>query len=238
MSRFVLVHGAFAGAWCWEPLIPALEAAGHEVRAFDLPGSGEDRTPPEEVTLDRYAERICEVLAEGDEPAVLVGHSMGGMAITQAAGRCPERIAALAYVCAFLPGEGKSLQDMAGLPEGADDQIQANMVVEPPYAKLSPEGARAAVYGVTDEEQTTWALAHYRDQLIAPFGGAASRGDGFDAIPKTYVVCTQDNSIPLALQRRMLREAGVTDVHELDSDHSPFLCRTAELAEILNGIAG
>ncbi len=127
MARIVLVHGAFAGAWCWEPVLPGLRAAGHEVEAIDLPGSGEDPTPVSEVSLDAYAERVCGVLARG-RPAVLVGHSMGGMVVTQAAARCPEHVAALVYVAAFLPGDGQSLMDLVSLPEAADDQVQANLV--------------------------------------------------------------------------------------------------------------
>src|SRR3954451_23230646 len=98
MARYVLVHGAFGGAWCWEPVEPGLEAAGHRVESFDLPGSGDDETPVADVTLDGYADRICGGLASDPEPAVLVGHSMGGMAVTHAAGRSPEHIAALVYV--------------------------------------------------------------------------------------------------------------------------------------------
>src|SRR3954469_12109915 len=131
MARFLLVHGAFGGAWCWEPAVAPLRAAGHTVETIDLPGSGDDPTPPGEVTLDGYAARVCAALAEG-EPAVLVGHSMGGVAVTEAAVRCPERIAALAYVAAFAPGAGQSLQALTQLPEGADDQVQANLVGDPP----------------------------------------------------------------------------------------------------------
>ena len=135
MARIVLVHGAFAGAWCWEPVLPGLRAAGHEVEAIDLPGSGGDETPVEEVSLDAYANRVCAVLADG-RPAVLVGHSMGGMVITQAAARCPEHVAALVYLAAFLPADGQSLMELVALPEAADDQVQANLVVsgDPPVA--------------------------------------------------------------------------------------------------------
>src|SRR4051794_35894948 len=102
MARIVMVHGAFAGAWCWEPVLDGLRAAGHEPETLDLPGSGADMTPVAEVTLDAYAARVCEQLAAGP-PAVLAGHSMGGMAVTQAAARCPERVISLIYVAAFLP---------------------------------------------------------------------------------------------------------------------------------------
>ena len=57
MARFVLVHGAFCGAWIWGPLLERLKAAGHTAVAFDLPGLGEDRTPISEVTLDSCAAR-------------------------------------------------------------------------------------------------------------------------------------------------------------------------------------
>ena len=86
MARIVLVHGAFSGAWAWEPVLPGLSAAGHQVQAIDLPGHGDDHTPTADVTLDAYADTVCSVLAEG-AAAVLVGHSMGGVVITQAAAR-------------------------------------------------------------------------------------------------------------------------------------------------------
>ena len=91
LARFVLVHGAFSGAWIWGPLTDHLKAAGHAVAAFDLPGLGDDKTPASEVTLDRCVARLCEVLAADSEPAIVVGNSMGGVIATQAAARCPER---------------------------------------------------------------------------------------------------------------------------------------------------
>ena len=152
--RFVLVHGAFGGAHVWERVIPGLQAAGHTVEAIDLPGSGEDRTPVAEVTLRRYAERVCEALAAGP-PAVLVGHSMGGMAITQAAALRPDLPTGLIYVAAFLPAEGESLIDLTHRPEAGEDQVQANLVVQgdPPVATLTPEGARLATCQLATDEQ-------------------------------------------------------------------------------------
>ena len=116
MARFVLVHGAWHGAWCFDALARDLAAAGHEVDTFDLPGHGSDATPHDEVTLDTYAQRVAEVIGQDGEPVVLVGHSMGGIVVTQAAELVPERIARLVYLTAFLPKDGESLQYLAGLP--------------------------------------------------------------------------------------------------------------------------
>jgi len=83
MARFVLVHGGFSGAWIWLPLMDSLRAAGHLVDAFDQPGMDDERTSRSEVSLDSYAGRVCEVVAANSEPAVVVGHSMGGIVAVQ-----------------------------------------------------------------------------------------------------------------------------------------------------------
>ena len=241
MSRVVLIHGAFAGAWSWERVVGPLAAAGHAVQAIDLPGSGSDQTPLSGVTLAAYAERIGEALAASDEPAMLVGHSMGGIAVTQAAAWYPERVAQLVYVCAFLPGEGDSLVGLTELPEGAGDLVQATMVVtgEPPVATMSREASRDAFFHRCDEATAAAALDRLRPQPLAPFVTPVSLGDaGVEALPtRSYVVCTDDRSLPPPLQRRMARERANGIVSELPTDHSPFFSATAELVGLLDRIA-
>ena len=109
MSTYLLSHGAWQGAWCWRKVIPLLEANGHTVLAPDLPGHGDDTTPPATVTLKSYADHICQIAGAQSEPVILVGHSMGGVAITQAAEDCSKQIGALVYMCAYLPRNGDSL---------------------------------------------------------------------------------------------------------------------------------
>jgi len=241
MARFVLVHGAFHGAWCWEPLVAELSGAfGHAVTTFDLPGHGDDETPVADVTLDAYAQRICDALAEEPEPAVLVGHSMGGVAVTQAAARCPERIARLIYVAAFLPGDGQSLVDLTKLPEGAGDMVQENMVVEgdPPVATMPAEAAREAFYGRCSPQQAEWALEQLRPQPLAPFVTPVELDGEDKRPPRAYVVSTEDRAIPTALQRRLVADNPDLDSVELEADHSPFLSATTELAAALDRFAG
>jgi pimeloyl-ACP methyl ester carboxylesterase len=242
VARFVLVHGAFSGAWCWEPVLPGLRAAGHTVETLDLPGSGSDQTPLAEVTLDAYARRVNEVLAAGP-PAVLVGHSMGGMVVTQAASRAPQHVAALVYLCAFVPVDGEALLTLTGTPEGADDQIQANIVLsgDPPVAELPEAATRIAIYGRCTEQQIAWALPHRRPQAVVPmtnpFELDQTHAEAFAALPRGYVTCLSDRSIPPPLQRLMFERAGCDPVIEIDTDHAPHLSRPDEVVSALDRLA-
>jgi len=87
MSEIVLVHGSGHGAWCWRDVVPVLEALGHDRRAIDLPSHGDDPTPLEQVTLERYADAV---LAAITGRAVVVGHSMAGFPISLAAEIAPD----------------------------------------------------------------------------------------------------------------------------------------------------
>jgi pimeloyl-ACP methyl ester carboxylesterase len=240
MARFVLVHGAFSGGWIWGPLAERLTAAGHIVQAPDLPGSGEDNTPVSGVTLDACAARVCDALTKSSQPSFLVGNSMGGVIATQAAARCPDRVAALVYVAAFAPQDGQSLLDLTRLPEGAGDQVQANIIVEgdPHVATMPATASRDALYGSCSNDVATWAIARQRPQAVAPFATPVSIGPGVLAgIPRFFVLCARDRAIPPALQRRMSREIACTEVMELDTDHTPHLSLPAQLADALDHFA-
>jgi pimeloyl-ACP methyl ester carboxylesterase len=234
LARFVLVHGAFTGGWIWEPLAKELRAAGHTVEAFDLPGLGVDQTPPTDVTLDLCVQRLIEVLAARPEPAIVAANSMGGVIATQGAALAPARVAALVYVTAFIPANGQSLLDLTKLPEGATDQVQANVVIEPPVGTMPAAASKMALYADCADAVAEWAISQQRPQPLAPFATPVSIPEGaLDRIPRFYVLCTRDRAIPEALQRRMIREHGCEMVVELDTDHTPHLSRTPELVEAM-----
>jgi len=240
LARFVLVHGAFAGAWIWKPLIESLKASGHTAEAFDLPGLGDDQTSPAEVTLDACAARLCDVLASGPEPAIVVGNSMGGIIATQGAARCPARVAALVYAAAFIPKNGQSLLDLANSPEGAGDQVQANITLsgDPPVATMSTAASGPALYGSCTPNIAAWAIAKQRPQPVAPFATPVSIPHGaIDGIPKYYVLCKRDRAIMPVLQRRMIADNPCIAVVELDTDHTPQLSMTDDLARALDTFA-
>jgi pimeloyl-ACP methyl ester carboxylesterase len=244
MATFLLIHGAMGGAWCWERVIPGLEAVGHSTVAIDLPGQGSDTTPLQEITLYRYADAVCDALDRLDGPVLLTGHSMGGMVITQAASRRPGKLVGLIYVAAFLPQPGESLVEITHLPEAAGDSVQANIVVEgdPPVSAMPPEAAPEALYHCCTQEQIEWALPRRGRQPVIPFTNPFTPPDGdtaaFDALPRAYVTCLQDRAIRPPVQRLMYTRAGCDPVIEIDTDHSPWLSRTDELVRALDQIAG
>ena len=242
MARMLLIHGAFGGKWAWETVLSGLREAGHAPETIDLPGAGEDPTPPAQVTLDSYAQRICETLAAGP-PAILVGQSMGGIAITQAAACCPHNLLGLVYTAAFVPAEGDSLISLTQQPEAAGDQVQANLVIggDPPVATMPSDAAVAALYHCAPPDRARWAAAQLGPQPLAPFTDPVripdANREAFAGLPRAYVTCLQDRAIMPAMQRRMYEAAGCEPVIELDTDHAPWLSRTDELVVALDRIA-
>ena len=102
---------------------------------------------------------------------------------------------------------------------------------DPPVATMSAAASRQALYGSCADEVAAWAIARQRPQPIRPFVTPVSIPAGaLDGIDRYFVVCTRDRAIPLPLQRRMIAEKVCDDVVELDSDHTPHLSMTKELA--------
>lgn len=235
MARFLLVHGSGHGAWCWRDVLPALAARGHEAEALDLPGSGADPTPPEEVSLAGYAQAI---LARLDAPTVLVGHSAGGFAITEAAEADPAHIARLVYLCAYVPRPGASLvemrreapsQPLAGALETAPDghayRFRATALSRNLYQDCPPEAVAFA------RANLGWQPIRPQTEPVRFTGKGA-------AVPRSCILCENDRTIPPAHQRAMAEGFAPGDLHSLPTGHSPFLAAPEALAALLDKIAG
>ena len=234
MTDFVLVHGAWHGAWCWAAVARHLEAEGHRVIALDLPGHGEDRTPVADVTLGRYARRIAEVLETLAGEAVLVGPAAAGMAISAAAEISPERISALVYLCAYLPGDGESLLDLEGRNPRPTVPLSLLMSEDGTTATLEADKVADLLYGDCSPEMAADAARRLTPQAIEPFGEAVRLSEErFGSVRRVYVECTRDEALSIELQRDMIAAAQPIEVHTLDCGHSPFLSMPDRLAEIL-----
>jgi pimeloyl-ACP methyl ester carboxylesterase len=242
--RFVLVHGGYHGAWCWEKLTPELERLGHSVLAIDLPGSGERLA--EKATHASWRAALRDVIDDGD---VLVGHSMGGFAISLAADEVPDKVARLVYLSAAVPIEGKPMGDAvsdttgdfaasAGMP--AEDFIAMVEVPEqgPCVQMTKQQAANAIFYHDCTPEDQDWAWANLTPLPIGPALEPFHLPNFWDApIPRDFVLTTDDRSHPIAHDNLFMERLGLTTAFSIVSSHSPFISRPAETAILLDRCA-
>jgi pimeloyl-ACP methyl ester carboxylesterase len=224
---FILIHGAWQGAWAWETIVPRLRAAGHDAVAVDLPGNGVDSTPPQEVTLDLYAAHVSRIVDAVRGPVVLVGHSMGGTAASQTCESRPHRIALAIYLCAFLLPHRMSVLEFYGQylqPQmrGASSRltydagrlrssIDAASAMEVFYHQSEPSVAKAAARRLTPQPEG--ARRSHLHLSETRFGN----------VPRVYIETLDDRSVHLPLQRKMQELTPCHAIYALESDHAPQL---------------
>jgi pimeloyl-ACP methyl ester carboxylesterase len=234
MSTYVLVHGSWHGAWCWYKITPLLEQAGHKVLALDLPGHGRDWTPARDVSMQSYVDSVCKVLDTQREPVVLVGHSRGGIVISQAAEHRPEKIKTLVYLAAFLIPNGEAM-----LPTALADTeslIVSNLAVndEQGWHMLKEEAYQQALYADCSEEDVALARTLLTPEPNAPVATPLqTTNENFGRMPRVYIECLQDRGVSLALQRKMYAAMPCQKVISLNTSHSPFLSAPRELVSNL-----
>ncbi len=236
-TKLLLVHGAWQGAWVWDEVMSLLAARGVEAHAIDLPGSGDDDTPAVAVDLNSYAQAIIEKARTlQPERLVLVGHSMGGAAITAAASAAPELFRSLIYVCAFLPRPGESVASLAkeGYAVGGGGP-HVEVIDGGAATRLLPASIAETFFNDCQPDSVASLLARFRPQPIAPIAAPAKWSDGFRLLPKHYIHCKRDKAITSQLQLLMAKRAGVSDVQSMESGHEPFISQPLALSELLLG---
>lgn len=238
MSTFVLVHGSWHGAWCWERLVPRLQTAGHQVVAVDLPGYGEDRRPVRDITLQAYADKVLAAIDAADQPVVLVGWSMGGIVVSTAAEQRHLRIARLVYLAAFMLPHGLSiLEFVQTAPEWYEtSKLSKYQVFEESNGihRVAPEGTRELFLDDGDDEDVAWVAECLQHDYLAPTATPVQISDErWGSIPRTYIETLYDQVFPIAAQRKMQRLLPGAMVHSLATGHSPFITRADETADLL-----
>ncbi|GAB7386286.1 alpha/beta fold hydrolase [Bacillaceae bacterium] len=237
MSTYVLIHGAWHGAWCWEKIVPILEKNGHEVFAIDLPSHGADPTPVSTVSLKSYTDRVCEVLDKMNEPVILVGHSMGGIVISQTAEYRPEKIKSLVYVTAFLLQNKESMVDI--IQTDTEAIVHRNMIIseDGTYATINPDELKNIFYGQCQEEDVERAKSLLTPQALGVISTRLTLSDErYGQIPHYYIECLRDRAITHSCQKNMYTKSPCKKVFTLDTDHSPFFSTPQALASILLSI--
>ncbi|MEA5362708.1 alpha/beta hydrolase [Amycolatopsis sp., V23-08] len=219
----LLVHGAWHGSWCWEPVQTLLVAHGWRVETVDLPSVAPDEDRP---GLHDDARAVRAALDAIDGPVVVVAHSYGGAPVSEGAAGAPN-VVHLVYVTAFQLDEGESLLGVVGGQPPSWWKVDGDL-----FTPLTPH---EIFFADVDPDVAAKAIARLRPQSYAVASDQLTAA-AWKTVPSTYVVCEDDNAIPVFAQEAMAGRAG--HVERLPSSHSPFLSHPAELTAIVEAAAG
>jgi pimeloyl-ACP methyl ester carboxylesterase len=228
VATFVLVHGAWHGAWCWDRLAPELGARGHTVISPDLPF--DDGT----ATFEDCAAVVVSAMADVPGDAVLVGHSLGGMVLPVVAARRP--VGLITFLCAVIPNPNGMPWDDLG-PMGDDDY---GTVTEEDGALVfhSEAAATRIFYADCAPEDAAWAFANLRPLRNQSLWDRPYPLTAWPAVPCAAIACMDDRACYASYQRSALQAQLGIDPVELPGGHSPFLSQPARLADELSGLGG
>jgi pimeloyl-ACP methyl ester carboxylesterase len=219
-----LVHGAFEDAHVWDGVGAKLQADGYRVINVNLPGRPSLPMEPNLVSADVYRDAVLKAIAGETQPVVLVGHSFGGIAVSNVAEAAPEKIKTAVYLAAYLPRDGESMLSLAKQDrdskagpalqiDEAKGMIAVNYAARADlFANGAPEGLRKVLPDLILDEPLA--------PITIPVKLTAAR---FGKVDKVYIHTAQDNVVSPYLQQKMVAATPVRLEFTLNTGHTPFL---------------
>lgn len=220
IRNVVLVHGAFADGSGWKAVADILERDGFHVSIVQQP----------ETSLEEDVAATNRVIDQQNGPVVLVGHSYGGVIITEA-GNHPN-VKVLVYVAAFQPDSGESLGSLgASMPP-------ASTAVTPTadgFLFIAPNAYHADFAADLPAAQAGW-MARSQVLLSLRAASTAVTVPAWKTKPSFAIVATQDRSINPDLQRRMYLRSGARTT-EIAGSHAIYISQPAQVAAVIEKAA-
>ena len=236
MKTYMLVHGAWHGAWSYDETKARLERAGARVITFDLPGHGSDTTDVSAVTMQGYVDAVKRQLTAAAAPVTLVGHSLSGFVVSQAAEEMPEQVKQLIFVAAMVPHSGKSIFDE--INEDSQSELLQNLIFaeDKSWATVSEDTLKKVVYNGASPQQIAAAAPRLVRQATQPFFAKVTTSErAFGAIEKVYIVCEKDNIFSSGAQHRVARIIGAR-LSSLPTGHVPHVEDPTALAAAIASV--
>ena len=226
MATFVLVHGGWHGGWCWKKVVPLLRNAGHEVFTPTLSGLGERAhllTP--DIDLMTHVQDILGVLEYEDlQRVILVGHSSGGMLLSDVAEQAATRVAHLVYLDAFLPEPGKAVRDYAD-GVALDEEVRVHGDGWRLPLRLTLENL-----GVTDSADVAWMAPRLGDHPYKAMTQPVQvTPDRLHSLQRTYIQTTPG----FAHHAERAKRWGFGYYELLSGGHDVMVTKPAELVKIV-----
>jgi pimeloyl-ACP methyl ester carboxylesterase len=216
---FVLVPGAWHGAWAWDGIVARLRRAGHRTVAVTLDGLEPDPSPDgARANLDTHIDRVLAALEScSPGPITLCGHSYAGLVIAGAADRSERAVDRLVFCDAFVPADGDSWWDLA------NDHYRDRII-----AGVGTDGRTVAPSADTDPRR--------RPHPVASFLQRLRLGDGIDRVARrTLIHASAWEATPFQNQYERLRTDPAWEVHDLPVGHAVYNEAPDDLTSILTG---
>lgn len=223
----VLVHGAFQnGKSTWYRIAPKLEQNGYKVVVLNLPGRDNDGTDVAQLTPELYRDTVLKAIQSVTGEIILVGHSFGGVTISNVAEAVPEKVRALVYLSAYLPKDGQSLQSLAMTDKDSNLAVPGNLILSPDYKFASIKQDAKADTFANDASQPD--KKEIVDSLIPEPAGpqgvpAKLTAERFGKVRKYYIETTTDHCVSPYLQESMLQTTPVTKVFKVEAGHASYI---------------
>jgi pimeloyl-ACP methyl ester carboxylesterase len=235
MATFVVVHGAWGGAWSWNKfVIPLLRKAGHLVYPVTLTGLGErSHLATPDIDLNTHIQDVVNVLFYEDlHDAILVGHSYGGNVITGAADRAPERLRQLVYLDAATPSDGQAAADsFPGRREELERRVRGGGDWRNPPGDAPPD---------QPAEIIEWARPRRVGQPIRTLTTPLTLTRGETTLPRAYVYCSigKEPGSPQAQRAERIKNDPRWTYYELKTGHNLHYTAPEDTVRILTELAG
>ncbi len=231
--RFLLVHGAWHTAKCWDHVVPRLKALGHEAEAIDLPGRSASFPSGWKISIEDHVEAIVSAASQFEAPVTLVGHSMGGIMISAAAEKKPEQFNKLVFLCAFLPKDGDSLMSLSQKDKGSKVASVMSMSLLKGTSRIKGD-ATEVFYNDCTPDMVELAHAQLATEPGRPvLSKLQLTEEKFGTLPRSYILCTEDQAISIDYQKQMLARQPCGKTFTLNASHSPFLSMPDALVDAL-----
>lgn len=223
-ATFVLVHGAWAGAWAWAGVAARLRARGHRVHVPTLSGLGErSHLPGHVIDLDTHIDDVVnEILWNDLDGIVLVGHSYSGFVVTGVAERIASRIASIVYLEAFIPEDGQCFADLA-------TWLDPSLPMTPVPPSSPGDYLR--------EQDRAWVDAKATPQPTGTFTQRLRVGGAYRDLPKKAFVLATGWDGPFAQALQDARTTPGWSAYEVDAGHDVPVDKPDELVAILEACA-
>ena len=242
MVNLLFIHGAWHWSGCWYKVINSELLNNYKAHALDNPMNGFNKEYSAE-NFELYTSEIQNLLKTTNEKFIIIAHSIGGSIASFIANKFPKKIEKIIYVAASICAENQCAVDYfmkeyylnfmkelglenSVIPDAHGKIIKLNMTDKEKIIKL--------FYNQSSNSDIEIALKNLSEFSSGiPFTQKHNYCDEFYPIKKVYVECTNDNAMPISMQREMQSNFSNIKTYTLNTDHSPFFSKNKELSKII-----